>query len=99
MRKIGLVTRLPESILVRIGFVLLVILHFSEQTLAFDNTTSTFVERCRVDCTLKRDLVTCGKFRVVRWLHNVVREKVWRFLGKLFKEKTKGLAFLRGVLL
>ncbi|XP_076650336.1 uncharacterized protein LOC143357684 [Halictus rubicundus] len=77
--KTGHVSRLPESILVRIGFVFLVILHFPEQNLAFDNTTSTFVERCRVDCTLKRDLVTCGKFRVVRWLHNVVREKEFSY--------------------
>lgn len=43
--------------------------------MAFDNTSSTFVDRCRADCGSHRDFVTCGKYKVVRWLHDIVREK------------------------
>ncbi|KZC11147.1 hypothetical protein WN55_02508 [Dufourea novaeangliae] len=45
----------------------------------FDNATSTFVERCRVDCGLKKDFPSCGKYRIVRWLHDVVREKEFTY--------------------
>ncbi|KAK0183020.1 hypothetical protein PV327_001098 [Microctonus hyperodae] len=40
-----------------------------------DLPTNDFVERCRRDCIIKRDTVVCGKYRVVRWLHDVAREK------------------------
>ncbi|KOX80168.1 hypothetical protein WN51_08345 [Melipona quadrifasciata] len=64
----------------KIGFGLLVIL-FSRDTFALtlDNSTSTFVERCRVDCSLRKDFITCGKYRVVRWLRDVVNEKEFNF--------------------
>ncbi|XP_076630270.1 uncharacterized protein LOC143346234 [Colletes latitarsis] len=62
---------------VTIGCVLLVALCFTRQTLvvAFDNSSSTFIERCRADCGAQKDFASCGKYRVVRWLHDVVREK------------------------
>ncbi|KAK1122748.1 hypothetical protein K0M31_009190 [Melipona bicolor] len=66
----------------KIGFGLLVIFYcFSRDTFALtlDNSTSTFVERCRVDCSLRKDFVTCGKYRVVRWLRDVVNEKEFNF--------------------
>jgi hypothetical protein len=44
--------------------------HFLNETTAND-----FVDRCRRDCIIKRDAVVCGKYRVVKWLHEVVREK------------------------
>ncbi|KAK0089217.1 hypothetical protein PV325_008346 [Microctonus aethiopoides] len=40
-----------------------------------DLPSNDFVERCRRDCIIKRDTVVCGKYRVVRWLHDVAREK------------------------
>ncbi|XP_054002551.1 uncharacterized protein LOC128889177 [Hylaeus anthracinus] len=62
--------------LATIGWVLLVILCFPPRTVAmFDNSSSTFVERCRMDCSLQKDLVACGKYRVVRWLQDTVRDK------------------------
>ncbi|CAL7938059.1 unnamed protein product [Xylocopa violacea] len=67
----------------RIGSVLLLVALCSSsgQTLAltFDNSTSAFVERCRVDCSLYRDFASCGKYRIVRWLHNAVREKEFSY--------------------
>ncbi|KAK9296221.1 hypothetical protein QLX08_009719 [Tetragonisca angustula] len=66
----------------KIGFGLLVIFYwFSRDTFALtlDNSTSTFVERCRVDCSLRNDFITCGKYRIVRWLRDVVNEKEFNF--------------------
>lgn len=63
----------------RISYVLLVTFYcFSKHAsvLAFDNSNNTFVERSRVDCSLRKDIITCGKYEVVRWLHDIVREKV-----------------------
>ncbi|XP_078053574.1 uncharacterized protein LOC144479009 [Augochlora pura] len=73
------VRRFPVSILARLGLVSLVILHLPSQNLAFDNSTGVFVERCRADCAAQRDFLSCGKFRVVRWLHSVVREKEFSY--------------------
>ncbi|XP_034949870.1 uncharacterized protein [Chelonus insularis] len=41
------------------------------------NATSSgdFVARCRRDCVIKRDVVVCGKYRVAKWLNEVIREK------------------------
>ncbi|XP_063988534.1 uncharacterized protein LOC135168370 isoform X1 [Diachasmimorpha longicaudata] len=44
-----------------------------------DTTPRDFVDRCRRDCVIKRDFVVCGKYRVVRWLHEVVREKEFSY--------------------
>ncbi|XP_015114438.1 uncharacterized protein LOC107039377 isoform X2 [Diachasma alloeum] len=44
-----------------------------------DTTPRDFVDRCRRDCVIKRDVVVCGKYRVVRWLHEVVREKEFSY--------------------
>ncbi|XP_033339958.2 uncharacterized protein LOC117228359 [Megalopta genalis] len=74
------VRRHPESFLVRLRLVLLVVvLHLAGQSLAYDNSTSVFVERCRADCAMQRDFLSCGKFRVVRWLNSVVREKEFSY--------------------
>lgn len=32
-----------------------------------------------MDCSLQKDLVTCWKYRVVRWLHDVVRDKEFSY--------------------
>lgn len=47
-----------------------------------NNTTTRneFVNQCRRDCIIKRDPVGCGKYRIVKWLHEVVLEKVNTFL-------------------
>lgn len=41
-----------------------------------NNNNSTYVERCRADCASHKDLISCGKFRVVRWLNDIAMEKV-----------------------
>ncbi|XP_011314647.1 uncharacterized protein [Fopius arisanus] len=51
----------------------------TEGKFANDTTPRDFVDRCRRDCIIKRDVVVCGKYRVVRWLHEVVREKELSF--------------------
>ncbi|XP_029049994.2 uncharacterized protein LOC114879332 [Osmia bicornis bicornis] len=61
----------------RIGCILLVIVYLSDQTFAFSN--STFVERCRADCSFHKDFISCGKFRVVMWLHDTVRNKEFTY--------------------
>nr|XP_031847374.1 uncharacterized protein LOC116433438 [Nomia melanderi] len=68
------------SILTRAGLVLLTVLYFSRNNLALAlrNSSSTFVERCRADCSLQKDFASCGKYRVVRWLHDV-REKEFSY--------------------
>ncbi|XP_017767746.1 PREDICTED: uncharacterized protein LOC108556245 [Eufriesea mexicana] len=64
----------------RIPCVLLVILlAIPGHVFAFDNSTDTFVEKCRVDCTLHKDVIHCGRYRVVRWLYDVVREKEFSY--------------------
>nr|XP_012145794.1 PREDICTED: uncharacterized protein LOC100881721 [Megachile rotundata] len=61
---------------VLIGCFLLVILR---ETFAFGNSTSAFVEKCRADCRLDKSLISCGKYRVVRWLHDTVRNKEFTY--------------------
>ncbi|XP_012248797.1 uncharacterized protein LOC105681894 [Bombus impatiens] len=66
----------------RISYVLLVTFYcFSKHAsvLAFDNSNNTFVERSRVDCSLRKDIITCGKYKVARWLHDIVREKEYSY--------------------
>lgn len=65
----------------RIGYALLVTIFCLSSTtstspFSSNNNNSTYVERCRADCASHKDLITCGKFRVVRWLNDIAREKV-----------------------
>ncbi|XP_076241048.1 uncharacterized protein LOC143183411 [Calliopsis andreniformis] len=66
--------------LMRIGCLLLVLPCFAGHsfTLALDNSTSTFIERCYMDCNLQKDFMSCGKYRVARWLHDV-KEKEFSY--------------------
>lgn len=69
------------SCLRRIGYALLVTIFCLSSTTSTspfnsNNNNSTYVERCRADCASHKDLITCGKFRVVRWLNDIAREKV-----------------------
>ncbi|CAK9795218.1 hypothetical protein ANTPLA_LOCUS286 [Anthophora plagiata] len=66
----------------RFGSILFVItftLFGSTFATTFDNSTNNFVERCRMDCSVYKDFTTCGKYRVVRWLHDAVREKEFSY--------------------
>lgn len=60
-------------------FILLIICSRRTHTLAFDNTTDLFVQKCEIECNLKKDVITCGKYKVVKWLNTIVREKVCVF--------------------
>jgi len=57
-------------------FILLIICSRRTHSLVFDNTTDLFVQKCQVECNLKKDVATCGKYKIVRWLNAIVREKV-----------------------
>ena len=43
-----------------------------------DNGTSTdaFIEECRQECALYRNVMSCGKYQAVRWINDVVQERV-----------------------
>lgn len=84
---------LSRNILNCIIFLLIFYSRYS-YTIAMDDLPSNdFVERCRRDCIIKRDTVVCGKYRVVRWLHDAAREKVilllYYFLSSLFIIESK----------
>lgn len=72
------------SCLRRIGYALLVTIFCLSSTTSTspfnsNNNNSTYVERCRADCASHKDLITCGKFRVVRWLNDIAREKEFKY--------------------
>jgi hypothetical protein len=56
-------------------FILLITCSRQTQSLVFDNTTD-FVQKCQLECSFKKDYTTCGKYKVVKWLNTVVKEKV-----------------------
>ncbi|KAL6263588.1 hypothetical protein P5V15_006377 [Pogonomyrmex californicus] len=60
-------------------FILLIICSRRTYSLAFDNTTDLFVEKCQTECSLKKDFATCSKYKVVRWLNTIVREKEFSY--------------------
>ncbi|XP_047345424.1 uncharacterized protein LOC124947378 isoform X5 [Vespa velutina] len=43
------------------------------------NSSNTFLERCRLDCSLQRDFASCGKYKVARWLNELVKEKEFTY--------------------
>lgn len=44
-----------------------------------DNTTDLFLQKCEMECSLRGDFPSCGKYRVVRWLNTIVREKEFSY--------------------
>ncbi|TGZ33759.1 uncharacterized protein [Temnothorax longispinosus] len=60
-------------------FILLIICSRRTYTLTFDNTTDLFVQKCQTECNLKKDTTTCGKYKVVKWLNTIVREKEFSY--------------------
>lgn len=61
-------------------FILLIICSRRTHSLTFDNTTDLFVQKCQMECNSKKDIITCGKYKVVKWLNIIVREKVFMCL-------------------
>ncbi|XP_025992076.1 uncharacterized protein LOC105198799 [Solenopsis invicta] len=59
-------------------FILLIICSRQTQSLVFDNTTD-FVQKCQLECSFKKDYTTCGKYKVVKWLNTVVKEKEFSY--------------------
>jgi len=57
-------------------FILLIICSRRTHSLIFDNTTN-FDQKCQIECSLKKDDTTCGKYKVAKWLNTIVREKVF----------------------
>ncbi|XP_046818227.1 uncharacterized protein LOC124423903 isoform X2 [Vespa crabro] len=37
------------------------------------------LSRCRLDCSLQRDFASCGKYKVARWLNELVKEKEFTY--------------------
>ncbi|XP_014475661.1 PREDICTED: uncharacterized protein LOC106744983 [Dinoponera quadriceps] len=44
-------------------------------SLTFDNVTDPFVQKCQMECSVRRDFATCGKYKVAKWLNTLVREE------------------------
>ncbi|KAM0736221.1 hypothetical protein ACS0PU_010182 [Formica fusca] len=59
--------------------ILLIICSRRTYSLTFDNTTNVFVQKCQMECSLHKDFTTCGKYKVVRWLNTIVREKEFNY--------------------
>lgn len=84
------------------GWLLLLLIVCSRRcySLAFDNTTDPFVQKCQTECSLRKDFASCGKYKAARWLNTWVKEKVGpicrkcRFV-KLMREKDNRLYFTR----
>ncbi|EZA55580.1 hypothetical protein X777_03835 [Ooceraea biroi] len=72
-------TGCPKVAQVSCRVFLLLIICCRTGSLAFDNTTDLFLQRCEMECSLRGDFTTCGKYRVVRWLNTVVREKEFSY--------------------
>ncbi|XP_043686040.1 uncharacterized protein LOC122637760 isoform X2 [Vespula pensylvanica] len=65
----------PRSLL-----ILFLFLFFTEICAAtYHNSSNTFLERCRLDCSLQRDFASCGKYKVARWLNEFVKEKEFTY--------------------
>ncbi|KAL0105050.1 hypothetical protein PUN28_016586 [Cardiocondyla obscurior] len=60
-------------------FILLIICSRRTHSLGLDNTTDLFVEKCQMECNLRKDVATCGKYKVARWLNTVVKEKEFSY--------------------
>ncbi|XP_029160736.1 uncharacterized protein LOC114932617 [Nylanderia fulva] len=59
--------------------ILLIICSRRTHSWTFDNTTDLFVQKCQMQCSLHKDFTTCGKYRVVRWLNTIVKEKEFNY--------------------
>ncbi|XP_008548231.1 uncharacterized protein LOC103571738 [Microplitis demolitor] len=60
-------------------FILMIYINNVDAEFVNETLSSDFVARCRRDCVIKRDVVVCGKYRVARWLNQVVREKEFSY--------------------
>ncbi|XP_012228112.2 uncharacterized protein [Linepithema humile] len=60
-------------------FLLSIICSHRTYSLSFDNTTDLFVQKCQLECSLRRDFSTCGKYKVVKWLNTLVKEKEFNY--------------------
>ncbi|XP_032663046.1 uncharacterized protein LOC116840448 [Odontomachus brunneus] len=60
-------------------FLLLIVCSRPCHSAAFDNTTDPFVQKCQMECSLRRDFAACSKYKVARWLHTLVREKEFSY--------------------
>ncbi|CAB0030503.1 unnamed protein product [Trichogramma brassicae] len=40
-----------------------------------DNSTEMLLNRCRRDCAIYRNVMSCGKFKALQWIDNAVKEK------------------------
>jgi len=58
-------------------FFLSIICTHRTYSLAFDNKTDLFIQKCQMECSLRRDFPTCGKYKVMKWLDTLVKEKVF----------------------
>ncbi|XP_043266972.1 uncharacterized protein [Venturia canescens] len=60
---------------VKCSILMFLLLGHSSSHILDESSPNDFVERCRRDCIVKKNVIVCGKYRVVRWLNEVVRQK------------------------
>ncbi|KAI4495760.1 hypothetical protein M0802_008383 [Mischocyttarus mexicanus] len=70
-----------RSRLIRPLSVIFLFLFFMEFSVvaSYRNSSNTFLERCRLDCTMQQDFATCGKYKAARWLNELVKEKEFTY--------------------
>ncbi|XP_043497000.1 uncharacterized protein LOC122520795 [Polistes fuscatus] len=69
-----------SRLLTRPLLILFLFLFFMEISVAtYRNSSNTFLERCRLDCTIQQDFASCGKYKAARWLNEFVKEKEFTY--------------------
>lgn len=44
-----------------------------------DTSPDVFIEHCRRECAIYKNMMACGKYKAIKWINNVVQEKVIGF--------------------
>ncbi|XP_020286834.1 uncharacterized protein LOC109856222 [Pseudomyrmex gracilis] len=60
-------------------FLLLIVCSQQTYSLLYDNATENFVQKCQMECNLRKDFPSCGKYKIVRWLNTLVNEKEFNY--------------------
>ncbi|OXU27686.1 hypothetical protein TSAR_011616 [Trichomalopsis sarcophagae] len=45
------------------------------QVASNDTTPDVFIEHCRKECAIYKNMMACGKYKAIKWINNVVQEK------------------------
>lgn len=49
-----------------------------------DNSTDMLLEQCKRECAIEKNVMTCGRYRAIKWINHIVQEKVSAIEFSLF---------------